>query len=484
MSRYKQKIRYEKREEKPALPNRLCCMGGVEEEIADRQDTAERVLVTYRQLLPSLLKKLNRIPDPRQPGKVKHKMTVLMAYGILFFVLQMSSRREANREMSRPILLENLKAMFPELETLPHADTLERLLERIEVTQIQDCMIELLKDLIRRKKFKNYLHNKHYLIAIDGTQKICRGYKWASECLKRQVGSGEEKQPQYYVYVLEAVLVLNNGITLPVMSEFLKNEGYQSEATKQDCERKAFYRLAQKLKAFFPKTRIAVVVDGLYACGPVFRICRKNQWDYMIVFKEDSLKGVWHEAEGLMKLEQENRLECMWGDRLQVYRWANDIEYYYGKNGRKKEILHVVICEESWKETNRNTGEVEKKTTRYAWISAKRITKSNVFSRCTKMGRYRWKIENNILVEKHQGYSYEHCFSYNWNAMEGYHNLMKIGHFINVLALNSELLIARVKELGVRGFIKYLYLILSGTPLDVKRFEMVIRERRQWRLAI
>lgn len=277
-------------------------------------------------MLPALLKKLSCIPDLRQPGKVKHKMTVLMAYGILFFVLQMSSRREANREMSRPILLENLKAMFPELETLPHADTLERLLERIEVTQIQDCMIELLKDLIRRKKFKNYLHNKRYLIAIDGTQKICRGYKWASECLKRQAGSGEEKQPQYYVYVLEAVLVLNNGITLPVMSEFLKNEGYQCEAAKQDCERKAFYRLAQKLKAFFPRTRIAVVVDGLYACGPVFRICRKNQWDYMIVLKEDSLKGVWHEAEGLMKLEQENRLECMWGDRLQVYRWANDIE--------------------------------------------------------------------------------------------------------------------------------------------------------------
>jgi len=160
------------------------------------------------------------------------------------------------------------------------------------------------------------------------------------------------------------------------------------------------------------------------------------------------------------------------------------IEYCYGKNGRKKEILHVVICEGSWEETNRNTGEIEKKITRYAWISAKRITKSNVFSRCTKMGRYRWKIENNILVEKHQGYSYEHCFSYNWNAMEGYHYLMKIGHFINVLALNSELLIAKVKELGVRGFIKYLYLILSGTPLNVERFEKVIREKCQWRLAI
>jgi hypothetical protein len=50
--------------------------------------------------------------------------------------------------------------------------------------------------------------------------------------------------------------------------------------------------------------------------------------------------------------------------------------------------------------------------------------------------------------------------------------------------LNSELLIARVKELGVRGFIKYLYLILSETPLNVERLEKVIREKRQWWLAI
>ena len=47
-----------------------------------------------------------------------------------------------------------------ELETLPHADTLARLLEVIEVSEIQECMIELLKDLIRRKKFRNFLHNK------------------------------------------------------------------------------------------------------------------------------------------------------------------------------------------------------------------------------------------------------------------------------------------------------------------------------------
>jgi hypothetical protein len=117
------------------------------------------------------------------------------------------------------------------------------------------------------------------------------------------------------------------------------------------------------------------------------------------------------------------------------------------------------------------TGVVEEKQTRYAWLSSREINHKNVFFRCTKLGRYRWKIENDILIEKHQGYGYEHCFLYSWNAMKGFHYLMKIGHFLNVLALNSELLADKVKELGIRGFIKYLTLVCEGSVLDKNRIK-------------
>jgi len=77
--------------------------------------------------------------------------------------------------------VDNVKAMFPEIESLPHADTLARLLERIDVEEIQNCLVELLQDLIRRKKFRNYLINKRYLIAVDGSQKFFRDYQWQPE---------------------------------------------------------------------------------------------------------------------------------------------------------------------------------------------------------------------------------------------------------------------------------------------------------------
>lgn len=476
------RVHFEERKKKANQPNRKCAQKTPEEEMVDRQEKVEKATILYRQMLPALLNKLSRIKDPRNPRKIKHKMTALMMYGILVFVYQTGSRREANKKMSRPIFWSNVKAMFPELETMPHADTLARLLEKINVEEIQECLVELLKDLMRRKKFRNHLINNRYLIAVDGSQKFFRSYSWEDKALKRHVG-GEARIAQYYVYVLEAVLVLDNGAVLPVWSEILENKDWVEGENKQDCESKAFKRLAKKLYKIFGKGRVTLLADGLYACGPVIKQCREYRWEYMIVLKEDGLPDVWKEAKGLIRLEPPNRLEVEWGDRHQAYEWANEIEYDHGTRTRITEILHVVICYETWVEKHsRSTKMEEHKETRYAWISSRPLTKKNVFIRCTKMARYRWKIENNFLIEKHEGYNYEHCYSYDWQAMKGFHYLMKVGHFINAMAINSELLLEYVDESGIRGFISSLCLALSGAVLDTEKITAVVEKKHIWKL--
>ena len=148
-----------------------------------------------------------------------------MIYGILMFVYNVSSLRNANKEISLPIFFDNMKAMFPEFKTMPHSDTLSRLLEKIRMEEIEEGMLQLFEELVKKKKFRNHLINKKYVIAIDGTQKFVRNEKWSDECLERHVGT--EKQEQYYAYVLESVVILDNGITLPLMSEFFNNEEYK-----------------------------------------------------------------------------------------------------------------------------------------------------------------------------------------------------------------------------------------------------------------
>jgi hypothetical protein len=77
----------------------------VEEELEAREDATVEQIRVFRAKLPVLLAQLSKIPDYRNPKKVKHKLTVVLIYGILVFVYQMASRREANKTMTRPAFM-------------------------------------------------------------------------------------------------------------------------------------------------------------------------------------------------------------------------------------------------------------------------------------------------------------------------------------------------------------------------------------------
>jgi hypothetical protein len=476
----------------PSLPNRKCPYENQEEERAARLDAVSHQVKVYRAMLPVLLRRLSKIADPRNPRKIRHKLTVLMIYGILCFAFQMSSRRQANREMTRPVFEANLRQLFPDLEELPHADTLARLLARIDVTQIEQAHLEMIRHLIRSKKFRRYLIGGCFPIAIDGTQKLARQYCWEAACLERKVGSkkeqGSAKEPdpaepskQYYVYVLEANLAFQNGMVSEVLSDV---EGEQPK-DKQDCEQRAFRRLAQRLKECFSHLPILLLLDGLYPNGPIIELIRQNHWDFLIVLQDDSLPTLWEEIQGLQKLEDKNGWSQNWGNRRQRFKWFNHLEYVYADpaTGRRKQHwLHVVICEESWEEIAPESTAVVPKSSRHVWISAEPLHRGNVHTRCNLGGRHRWGIESGLLVEKHQGYQYEHCFSYAWEAMVGYHYLMRLGHALNVLARFSAALAKHVRELGVRGLLDFVRQTLAGPWLKLEELQRIATAPCQIRL--
>ena len=459
----------------------------VEEERLARQQAIEEQLRVYRNVLPKLLKRFETIPDPRNPKTIKHKSTVLLLYGILAFVFQMMSRREANREMTLPQFQENLKLLFPELDSVPHQDTLNRLLSRIPVDQIQDALIELVQDFIRNKKFARYLVSQRYSIVMDGTQKMAGSLLWTEGCLQREKRHKQKDgttttQTQYYVYVLEANLVFPNGVTIPLMSEFLSAAEIDPSTSKQDCESKAFHRLAAKMKKKFPRLSILILLDGLYPNGPVLKRCRDYGWQFMIVLQDDSLPSVWAEFHGLGKLEKQNTCSQKWGDRRQQFRWVNNIEYRWGEKERKRQTLHVVVCEERWEEIDPHTAKPVEKTSRHAWISSQPLNRDNMHERCNLVARHRWAIESNILVEKHHGYQYEHRFSENWTAMKGYHFLMRLGHLINVLSQWTTHLAQIVRRRGVRGLIQFIRDTCKGPWLDADRIRELLAAPLQLRL--
>jgi len=465
-------------------PDTVSSYETTEEEKKGRVEATTGQMSIIKAQLPSLLKRLDKIPDPRNPKKTKHRLTLLMLYGILMFVFQMSSRREANRDMTNPQIEENLRMIFPELIDIPHAVTLFRLLKRIDVNQIEDALIEMIKRLIKKKKFRRYLINNCYPIAIDGTQKMPFNTLWCPELLERKLRNGasddadveKEDKHQYYVYVLEANLSFKNGMVIPLLSEFLEFEQGDIENNKQDCEQRAFSRLAERLKAHFPRLPILLLLDGLYANGPIMELCNSYSWQFMIVLKEDSLPTVWEEFNSLLKLLPENKHWRAWRERHQQFKWVNKIDYYFDG---KKIAINVVICDEDWEIVDKDNDIVPQKS-RHAWISSRPLNRDNLHPRCNLGARYRWGIEICFLVEKHQGYQYEHCFAFDWQAMKGYHYLMRLGHTFNTLARFSKKLSKLFRLRGVRGFIKFVYITLTGSwlqPEDVEAFNLPFQLR-------
>lgn len=441
----------------PSPSNSTSHFQSIDEEGEARAEAVTTLILLMRQLLPLLLRRFAKIPDPRHPNKLKHRLTVLMIYGILVFVFQYASRRAANAEITRPMFEHNLRLLFPQIDTLPHADTLFRLLCRIDVGEIEQAHLALVTQLIRNKKFSRYLINNAYPIGIDGSQKIAFSTLWDEQLLQRRIGpkvdpdSDEEQTYQYYVYVLEASLCFRNGMVIPLMSEFLEYQQGDGEQRKQDCESKAFHRLAARIKQAFPRLRVMLLLDGLYANGPILERCRSYHWDFMIVLKDGSLPSVWEEYHSLLNEQQDNRMQQHWGERRQRFEWVNAIRYEYGPNAKKSVDVHVVVCRESWEVLDPDSLEIVTKHSKHAWISSRPLNRLNVHTRCNLGARYRWGIEGAFLVEKHQGYSYQHAFAKNWNAMKGYHYLMRLAHLINTLARFSKELAGLFATLGVQA---------------------------------
>jgi hypothetical protein len=101
-------------------------------------------IAAWRSMLPKLIKQFARIKDSRRQGSIKHKVTTLMIYGLFMFVFRISSRREANKTLSRAYLAEKLRELFPEFDTIPHADTLAGFLEQTDPLDLEKVNISLI----------------------------------------------------------------------------------------------------------------------------------------------------------------------------------------------------------------------------------------------------------------------------------------------------------------------------------------------------
>jgi hypothetical protein len=111
---------------------------------------------------------------------------------------------------------------------------------------------------------------------------------------------------------------------------------------RQDCERKAFVRLADKLKKQYPRLPVCILADGLYPNNTVFDICQSNDWKYIPVLQDTMLKSVQEEVD-LIRLRKPAAENYRVKDGVRIsgkYRFQTGIPY-------RKHHLHRMQCVET-----------------------------------------------------------------------------------------------------------------------------------------
>jgi hypothetical protein len=371
------------------------------------------------------------ITDHRDPKSITYQVGDLAFAAILMFMCGLGARRQIGCLLRGGRSREQSRELFGR-PNCPHGDTVDDAFAVMDPAEFQAVLCRMVYCLIRNKVLYPYrLLGRYFLIAIDGTWTLKRKTRHCSKCLTQTTNG----KTTYYHMVVEAKLVTPDGLAIPLFTEFVENTG---NASKQDCELKAFYRIAAKIKAHFPRLPIMATIDGLFACGPVFRVCRELGWKSMVVLKDGSLPTVNQEFASLSALQPENRLTYQWLDGKtrvkQLFRWVNGIEYT--DTEKTEHTVDVLECIETREDP---TGAVTVK--KYKWVTSMRVSDRNVIELANEGGRLRWKIENEgFNVQKNGGYGLTHEYSKNDNSAKIFHILMQIAHLLMQLLTRGSLM--------------------------------------------
>ena len=232
-------------------------------------------------------------------------MAELVGAGIALFLFKQGSRNAFNQARMEADFAENYQKIFK--LKLPHMDTVDDLLRVLEASELEQLKRSMLIELFDKKVLHKWKFlGKHFLLAVDGTGVHSYTERHCDNCLtktyssfsvtedniqllreqlgdvivpvKALIGESFKKEGKflsqlkeqidgdfvdqhkqilleactvidkvsYSHQVLEAKLVCANGFSISLGTQWIENP--EGDFDKQDCEAKAFKRLANQLK--------------------------------------------------------------------------------------------------------------------------------------------------------------------------------------------------------------------------------------------
>jgi hypothetical protein len=375
---------------------------------------ARKLKAVVQHAFPEFGKWLGDVPDPRDATRCVYPIEKLLWTGIVSSFCGAQSRRHFRTTSDTPAFLANLNWLTgTSQETVPHPDTIAYLLGRLPSEALAELPAKCVHALMRSRLLDDSRLAGHYLFAIDGTGVLSFPKSHCGKCLTRTHKDGTTT---HYHTVLESKLVTLDGLVFSVKTEFVENA--DPNASKQDCELNAFYRLLPALKEKFPRTRICLLLDGLFANDTVLKLCEEYDWKYIITFKEGSIPTAYADFLTLLRLQPTNRVNITHGEEMQWLAWANGLVW----EKHRFDALQCDILAPDGTET------------RFTWLTNFELNPRNVEVIANHGGRCRWKIENQgFNAQKNGELHLEHPFGSKGDLWKHYYLLTQVAHMFQQL---------------------------------------------------
>ncbi len=372
------------------------------------------------------------IPDTRDQDAITYPKESIIMTALLIFLTRQESGNDYDESSGFKFSKYSKKNIANFIGApdgcAPVIKTVEDFLKTLDPEHINNLMINFFKDLQKSKFFKDHsqiVPGDVFHLAFDciHTHTYKHPHHADSEgnndcpfCLKRVYNKGTEKEKVRWMHnTLVGSFVFLGNLKIPIYSAplYAKQvadwENASDEKHKQECELVALKRVLPIVREHFPKMKLIVLLDGLYANRPAIRLLEKFNCGYSIVRKEASFTSVAkaclersvtsHHTKNHTKKIVFNHNE--WKIERK-YEWFNFIDIGDEKGDLTTNVLKI-------KEIRKKEGE---KDAEYncEWLCSQRLSAQNC-DLVARNARLRWEIEDLFNTMATRGFNLKHDYS-------------------------------------------------------------------------
>ena len=397
------------------------------------------IIVKY---LPELFNMFQNLTDIRNQSYVTYKMKTICVTRLFGLLCGLTTMTDISSDkFNSDNCIKNLsKICNQHLEEIPYWETIQDVFININTEELRNIQKYIVKCLLRSKMFDKYKYNDYFQLVVDGTGLSKHNYNLNNNCIIKKYKDGNLV---FFKYVLECKLIVGS-IVISLDSEWIENDTSISIKEKQDCEIRAFERMAKRIKKNYPKYKFIITADALYCTSPMIATCKKYGWKYIFNLND--------------------RLKLVFKDFIDYIKYFNDTSvknYYLDKNYKYKcHIFNMIKFIE----------EKGNKTTKFHYITNLEVDDKNIKT-IVVLGRNRWKIENQgFYNQKHRTFNITHLNSRNDTAMKNHYFFIQFAHIIRQLLEKGNILTKSLK-LKIKEVSIHLLNVLTSTNSDLNNIE-------------